>query len=354
MRASRANAIIAVMAVVIAVLFWALVYFARHELRLVARSQEDEIPTRSAVGNAGGFPSVSVSTESQAAAGIVTRELAAARSDAAAEVYGVVVNIQPLLEVRARYLSAIAEGRALRAAAASSGSEYQRMQRLYQDDRNVSERAVLAAEAQMKGDQARLAAAEQQAASMLDGLRSAWGETIAGWAANAHSTIVDALSSQREALLQVTFSHDLQTDAARGVLTIAPVSARGAGRAARLVSASPQTDTSLPGVTYFYLAGGSGLRVGMRVAGQLKLGGKPRAGVVVPAAAVVWYGGKAWAYVKERDDVFLRRQVSASQEMGDGYFVAAGFEPGDQVVVSGAQLLLSEELKFQIRNENQD
>ena len=32
----------------------------------------------------------------------------------------------------------------------------------------------------------------------------------------------------------------------------------------------------------------------------------------------------------------------------------AGFEAGQEVVVRGAQLLLSEELKFQIRNENED
>jgi hypothetical protein len=92
----------------------------------------------------------------------------------------------------------------------------------------------------------------------------------------------------------------------------------------------------------------------MRVVGQVKSGAKPREGVIIPASAVVWHGGKAWAYVKEGADKFERKLVPTSQEMGNGWFAAEGFESDDEVVVSGAQLLLSEELKFQIRNENED
>jgi hypothetical protein len=90
----------------------------------------------------------------------------------------------------------------------------------------------------------------------------------------------------------------------------------------------------------------------MRVAGQLKLG--EREGVMVPSTAVVWHGGKAWAYVKEKDDLFVRKEVSTAQELGNGWFDASHFQAGDEIVVSGAQLLLSEEQKFQIRNENED
>jgi hypothetical protein len=40
--------------------------------------------------------------------------------------------------------------------------------------------------------------------------------------------------------------------------------------------------------------------------------------------------------------------------MGDGFFNVVDWDDDIEVVVSGAQLLLSEELKFQIRNENED
>jgi len=207
---------------------------------------------------------------------------------------------------------------------------------------------------QWKADQARLAAAEQAAAAAHDTIRAGWGEVLSRWATDPDSAAFQSLAQQREALAQVTFPYDLSAQAGKAPLSLAPVSAPAEARSARFVSASPQTDAAMPGATYFYVVNAHGLRVGMRVAGQLKIGGNAREGVVVPSAAVVWHGGKAWAYVKEDDDLFVRKEVSTAQDLGNGWFDASHFEPGDEVVVSGAQLLLSEEQKFQIRNENED
>ena len=171
MRPPRSALIIAAMAIIIAALTWALVYYARDEFKLTAERRDDDIPTRSAITVDDGFAVVRVSAESQKASGIVTAELETARSEAAAEVYGAVLNPQPLLDLRGRYLAAAAEVRGLSAASASSRAEYERLKKLFDDDRNISERALQSAESQWKGDQARLAAAEQSAATLQDNLR---------------------------------------------------------------------------------------------------------------------------------------------------------------------------------------
>jgi hypothetical protein len=346
--------VIATMGIVIAVLAWALVYFGRDELHLRARAPEDEIPLRSALSTHRGSTAVRLTKESQEASGIAVQTLESARAGVAAEVYGVLVSIQPLLDLRARYSASVSEARSLRAAASNSAADYQRFKKLFEDDRNVSERALQAAEAQWKADQARLAAAEQAIAAVRDTIRAGWGEVLAGWATNPESSALQALAQQREVLAQITLPHDLHAQAGTVALSLAPVSVPDQARPARFISAAPQTDATLPGVTYFYVASAHGLRVGMRVAGRLKLGGKAREGVVVPPAAVVWHGGKAWAYVKEEDDLFVRKEVSTAQELGNGWFDAGHFKAGDEIVVSGGQLLLSEEQKFQIRNENED
>jgi hypothetical protein len=360
---SRTRIVIAAMAVAIAVLAGAVVYFARDELRLVSEAQEEQIATPSAVGEEEGFAVVSVSPESQKASGLQTIPLQGARAQAAIEVYGVVVDPRPLIEQRARLLALAAEREAVRVAAASTQAEHQRLKRLYDDERNVAERVVMAAEAQWKSEQARLAAVEQQATAVKEALRAGWGPALAAWAAQPQSHVLDALVQQQQVLVQLVIPYDLQASAGRDEIQIAPVGApldKGVGlRGARFVSASPRTDGSLPGATYFFLADARDLRVGTRVAGQLRLPGKAREGVLVPEAAVVWHGGKAWAYVKDSDARFVRREVSTAQELPGGWFNAsrpdgAGFEDGEQVVVSGAQLLLSEEFKFQIRNENED
>ena len=354
MRPQRSTLVIAAMGVIIAVLAWAVVYFARDELELTSRAQEEDIATASAVGADGGFAVVTVSPESQQASGLQTAPLRAARSQAAVEVYGVVVDPRPLVEGRARLMALTGEREALRVAAANAQGEYRRLKRLYEDERNVAERAVLAAQAQWQGEQARVAALDQQAAAIRDELRSSWGPALAGWAQTPSSAVLDALVQHRQALVQLVFPYDVQSSAGRDEIALAPVGARAAPRTARFVSASPRTDGSLPGATYFYLADGRDLRMGMRVAGQLHLPGKAHDGVLVPDAAVVWHGGKAWAYVKDGEARFVRREVSTAQELPGGWFDADGFAAGDAVVVSGAQLLLSEEFKFQIRNENED
>jgi hypothetical protein len=354
MNPSRSSIVIAVMAVVIAALAWALVYYARDELGLQVAGESEEIATQSAVNNEGGHVTVTVSAESQKASGLATAALRRARGEAAAEVYGAVVDLQPLFDARGRYLAAASDVQGLRAIAEASRAEYERVRKLYEDERNISERAMQAARAQHEADQAKLIAMRQSAASLYDTMRSSWGAVVAGWAADPASERFEALASHREVLVQVTFPFELQARAGRAALTLGPVLGRDAQRVARFVSASPQSDATLPGATYLYALGGPGLRAGMRLVGRIALDAAAREGVLVPEAAVVWHGGSAWAYVKERDDTFVRRPVDTSQELPGGWFNAAGFEAGEQVVVAGAQLLLSEELKFQIRNENVD
>jgi len=354
MRFSASHAIIAVMAVIIAVLSWTVIYFARDELRGEPAGHEDEIRTTSAAGIDGGRAVVRVPAESQKASGIATQSLKAGRSEAAIEVYGMVMNLQPLAELRGRYLAAAAEAQALRAAVAAAESEYQRMEMLHRDDRNVSEQALKSAEAHYRTELARQAAAEQGAASIRDAMRSTWGDAITGWGTRPDSPTLEALLQQRAFLVQLVLPYDLPKSAARGKISVAPAMARETARVARFVADSPQVDAGLPGETYFYVVDGAGFRAGMRVAARVGLGGAPVAGVIVPGQAVVWHAGKAWAYLKRDEQTFARHEVSAAQELDGGWFNAGGFQAGDEVVVSGAQLLLSEELKYQIRNENED
>ena len=85
-------------------------------------------------------------------------------------------------------------------------------------------------------------------------------------------------------------------------------------------------------------------------------------GVVIPSNAVVWYAGKAWAYFKaeskdKNNDInsvkFIRKPINTDTEVDEGWF-NQGLDENSEVVISGAQLLLSEEFKYQIKNENED
>jgi hypothetical protein len=349
------HAVVAVMAVIITLLAWALIYYSRDELGTQAEKRDDRIKTVSTAGAEDGRPVVRISGDSQKAAGIATQTPKPATREAASEAYGIVMNLQPLAEMRGRYLAAVAESRAARATVASAESDYRRMEALFRDDRNVSEQAMKAAQARYQAEVARQAAADLAVAGIRDAIRGAWGEAVTGWAVDPDSQNMRSLQQQTAFLVQLVFPYDLPRAAARGRISVAPAMARGNPHPASFVADSPQIDPAFPGETYFYLVTGGGFRTGMRVAARIKMGGAPVSGVIVPAAAVVWHAGKAWAYVKDdKEDSFARFEVSTADEMEGGWFNAAGFDDDDEVVVSGAQLLLSEELKYQIRNENED
>jgi hypothetical protein len=66
-------------------------------------------------------------------------------------------------------------------------------------------------------------------------------------------------------------------------------------------------------------------------------------GVMIPRSAIVRYRGAAWAYVRTGPDRFERRLVDAPVPEEAGFFVAHGFQGGDEVVTQGAVELFTAE-----------
>lgn len=94
------------------------------------------------------------------------------------------------------------------------------------------------------------------------------------------------------------------------------------------------------------------LRPGRPVTAWLAAPGAPRKGVDVPRAAVVRTGGRAWVYVAQDDRVFTRLAIPVDSPTPGGWFVASDdLRVDDEVVIVGADGLLSEELKHEIEQE---
>ena len=118
----------------------------------------------------------------------------------------------------------------------------------------------------------------------------------------------------------------------------------GMRRQARLVSAYPRLDPRMQGRSFLYSASGRlGLSPGLNLVARLPVGNSLQ-GLVIPASAVVWSEGKAWAYVQVSPERFSRSPVTTDVPVDNGFFAAQGFSPGDRVVIVGAQALLSEEM----------
>jgi hypothetical protein len=91
----------------------------------------------------------------------------------------------------------------------------------------------------------------------------------------------------------------------------------------------------------------------MRMDAWIPRPGEPSKGVEVPGAAVIWYANKLWVYVQRENGLFVRQPLNEYEETRDGWFVTEGVKPGERVVISGAQMLFSEEFRSAIPSEDE-
>lgn len=290
-----------------------------------------------------GVTVVTLAAAIQTQSGIRTAPLSAANDQAETPAYGTVLDLQPMLDLRARYFSARADADAARATGAASRQEYERSRLLYQDDQNVSLKTYQTAQAAYRSDQARADAAALNAQNISAAARQQFGATLARWMLAPRSPEFARLVNRQEVLLRVTLPLDEGWEAPARIQIDANLKRR---LPADLISPSPQSDPAIQGNAFIYRTA-TPLAAGSRIAAYLPTAQRATRGIRIPADAIVWYGGQPWVYVKLSPDRFGRYPVAQQAPMQGGFFVTQGFQPGLRVVVSGAQLLLSEELRPQ-------
>lgn len=383
--------------VLMVVFGWAAIYLGRDEYQLAVGRDAEDLPSPSLLAEAqsGQLPEVRLNATAQRHAGLELQlPEATTMSSGTSNIALTVLDPQPLAELRGRLQAALQEVAAGRATAAASRLEQARVQALFDDDHNASQRTLETTSAQAQTDAARERSAQAQLTALRDGARVLWGKVVVGWLDAADGAALQRVLSGREVLLRAVLRAD-DSHLAPALLELTPpgrneaVAARGLGTIAPGASGSAAAETTAGGRHLLFVAPGAGLDIGMRLTARRHDGHADGAvpGGWVPASAVIWHAGQAWIYVREahgdagesadtdkeaavpphpaemassgaapesdRIDSFQRRGMPHAVRVGDRWFVPA-LETDDPVVVRGAQLLLSEELKSQIKNENDD
>ena len=288
-----------------------------------------------------GVTVVTMDTATQLQNGIRADALTSSENRTNITAYGTVLDLQPLIDLRTRYAAALADADTASAAQAASRQEYLRSQALYQDNQNVSLKSYQAVQAAYRSDRAGTQAAALKLQNIRAAMRQQFGATLTHWALSTRSPEFDRLLNRQEVLLRIT------VPPGEGIAAPARIKIDANDKRrlpAQLISPSPQSDPVIQGSAYIYRAAAP-LASGTLVAAYLPTAKKGTPGMVVPADAIVWYGGQPWAYVQINATQFARYPVPEESPMQGGFFVTRGFKADQRVVVSGAQLLLSEELK---------
>lgn len=311
---------------------------------------DDAAPSR--VTRVGGANAVRLSGEEQKQTGLQVLRLQASTHRSESLAAGRVLEIAPLLELRTAYGEARGELAMARAAATASSLEAKRLRTLHRDDGNISTRELEQADARAAADQAHVAAARRKLDDIAARATQQWGARLAAMALQDGSGLFARLLDQREVLLLVTLRRDETLPQAVHSIQAGPTGDRRGARRAMLISAAPGTDPVSQGETYYFHCDAQRLRTGMRLDAWIPRPGKPRQGVEVPGSAVLWYANRLWVYVRSGNDLFVRRPLTQYEETADGWFVSEGVDAGEQVVVRGGQMLLSEEFRAVIPSED--
>lgn len=333
-----------VQAVVIIGLIWTLAWFGRDEFQADGDGEELATPPATVVGD-----KVIIPPDAQRAAGIVVQSPAAAEFRASQRHFGVVADPRTLVDARQRYLNLGTQVVASEALLAQRRADLARIQSLFNEGRNATARELELAQANVAAEEQRLNALLTERRAVADGLRVIWGEALAERPGDGGTLLARAASREVE-LVQFVLPAGVDPRGTQWRVNV--VNAEAPGAAASLVGRSPQAVPGLQGDTWLLAVPPSGLPAGARVR-VLADSSTAATGVRVPPSAIVRFGGKAWVYVRVAPDQFERRPLGTERPLADGLFSDA-LTVDTQLVTAGAQLLLSEEFKFQIKNENTD
>jgi len=351
----KTGLIIFFQALIIVTLFWMLVFYGKDEYEAFQSEQEEEIESPNRVSSHDGVNTVLLSQATQNNSGIQTSKLNHASYLGEIKTFGQVVAIDTLLDARTRYLSLNAALTLAKSGSAKNSAQYQRLKTLNEDDKNVSDLAVQEALATVNADKANIQAAETQLKNLQSTIQLQWGNELSKLVTGqSNASYLTDLLTRKNVLIQVSLPMHAEVPKHKSQIQITPLTGDNHPILATYISAASQSDASGFGKTFFYSAPAELLRTGMRVNVETDPTTSDDAnGVVVPNSAVVWHGGQPWVYIKKGSDQFVRKPISTSMEIDAGWF-NQHLKPDTEVVTSGAQLLLSEEFKFLIKNENDD
>jgi len=321
-------------------------------LAVPAAAAESDAAAETAGAEPGaGLPVVELSPEQQQRAGLALLKVQPTGYRPEYTAYGKALTIQPLVAIRSQYRVALSEQKSAHARLTQSGQSIRRSEALYRHG-VTAKRVVQEQQALWQTDKAQLEARRAQSEAVLEEARVNWGAELADWAFAPARDCLRYFVSGKETLLLITLPPGKVLPAPEAPVFVDPEGDRGKADKAAYISPAPQLDQTVQGPSYFFRTEGKRIRPGMTVSVWLPEDRAPEDGVTIPASALIWSMDQAFVYVKTGPHGFSRRLLANYTSLPDGYFVGGALKPGEEVVTVGGQLLLSEEFRAQIPDED--
>ncbi len=311
---------------------------------------DDDIPSR--MVSVDGQHAIQLDIDIQKQSGIKTRKLEAMEVREELDAFGRVFNINGLVELRSNLNKINGQKNIVLAELAAANKKLKRLQVLHKEAANISTRQLQEVEAESITQQAKLKTLNSELTDVRTEAEQVWGPVLTAWVIDTDA-FEQLLSGNKVIVFVALRAIDTLPDKTEYVY-IGRNGKRTLAQKAIYISPAIESDLMLQGETYYFLADASRdkYRAGMHVHVWVPQTSESISGVFVPESAVVWSSGKPWVYTRNSEELFIRHVINNPVELDEGIFVAEGLEVGDKVVTSGAQMLLAEEYRWSIPDED--
>jgi hypothetical protein len=355
---NKLNVLLIVQVLLILILLWLLTYFGRDEFNNATADKNTSGISQSLLKSVNGINFITLSSEIQSNSGIKTLPIQKTIYKKNLTNYATVLNIDLLIEQKNRFNEIKNQINLLTNEFDRDKKNYERFKLLNDDNKIISDKALQEAKVSFENTRIKLYASQELVSGIKQNIRAQWGETILSMIDQGlKKELFEFLLQDKARIVKVTLPENADNEPPRSI-SLALIDSLNEKFLANYLAESPTLDKSIKGKTYFYIVYSNKLRIDSKVIANLiqdNLSSELGKYLAIPKEAVVWNAGQAWVYIKTGENKFLRKMIETDNEDSNGWIVKEDYiKENDLIVINGAQLLLSEEFKYQIKNENDD
>ena len=298
-----------------------------------------------------GQPVIFLDDDAQEISGLETLKLKQIEYQAESIAYGKAIKLSPLLSIRNQYLAASAQKSGAKARLAQAEKNISRLRNLHKNEA-ISTRKLQKQKTQWQSDKAIYNSSYYQSQIIINDSQLHWGEILTQWVTDVHSEQFNRLIKGEITLLQITLPANSLLPPQCNTIYFSPAGDRNLAFRASFISPLPQVDTFSQGLQYIFQTDNPTIKPGMNFTAWIPQKIQTQTGVIIPESSIAWHLGLAFVFIKIDEEHFVHRNISKPIKVPDGYFITRQITDGEEIVVTGTQMLLSHEFRSQIPDED--
>jgi len=273
--------------------------------------------------------------------------------------YGIVQNMGPLVSKRTNLARVNQLTEKLKNKIQIEKKLLEALKVLNKDNKNISDLTISKKEIEISDLENQKNIYEYEKTSILSNIKQEWGPFFVSANKNKNNLLNRILKNKNQ-LISLSVTQSSREELPPKSIVIIPSISNTSLVEASFLSSSPMVNPSIVGKNFFYYTKNNKLTIGERISAYVSQSNYKQNHLLVPNSAVIWSNGQPWAYIRIKSNGnFERRSLQGMREAENGsengWIVPEGkIKIDDDIVTNGAQLLLSEEFKYQIKNENED